>query len=142
MENVTEKLVRQNGNQAAAVMADFAGGGGSGIVVPELVNLDEPIGTISGLAAILPSLPKKGDCFYVPEGSSRLLPVCIVDIEWFEEKDTYGGACCLLGHQMADTFEPSIVFNDEVVSGAPKTLVLCQEEGSSRWAAQIMVSNK
>lgn len=28
-EKVTEELVRQNGNQAAAVMADFAGGGGS-----------------------------------------------------------------------------------------------------------------
>ena len=31
MENVTEELVRQNGNQAAVVMADFAGGGGGGM---------------------------------------------------------------------------------------------------------------
>ncbi len=30
MENVTEELVRQNGNQAAAVMADYAGQGGGG----------------------------------------------------------------------------------------------------------------
>ena len=29
-EKVTEELVRQNGNQAAAVMADYAGQGGSG----------------------------------------------------------------------------------------------------------------
>ena len=29
-EKVTEKLVRQNGNQAAAVMADYAGQGGGG----------------------------------------------------------------------------------------------------------------
>ncbi len=30
MENVTEELVRQNGNQAAAVMADYVGQGGGG----------------------------------------------------------------------------------------------------------------
>jgi hypothetical protein len=42
MENVTEELVRQNGNQAAAVMADYAGqgggGGSTGISVAEPVS--------------------------------------------------------------------------------------------------------
>ena len=46
MENVTEELVRQNGNQAAAVMADYVeqggGGGGSTSGIPTIDKNTQP----------------------------------------------------------------------------------------------------
>ena len=46
MENVTEELVRQNGNQAAAVIADYAGQGGGGGSTGG-ISLNEPQATLT-----------------------------------------------------------------------------------------------
>lgn len=40
-EKVTEELVRQNGNQAAAVMADYAGQGGGGGSTSSIPTIDK-----------------------------------------------------------------------------------------------------
>ena len=42
-EKVTEELVRQNGNQAAAVMADYAGQGGGGGSTSSIPTIDKNI---------------------------------------------------------------------------------------------------
>ena len=68
-EKVTEELVRQNGNQAAAVMADYAGQGGSGgstggQIVPNL-SIDWGEGDHAP-HAVLSRWPQAGDILVVP----------------------------------------------------------------------------
>ncbi len=65
-EKVTEELVRQNGNQAAAVMADYAGQGGEstgGQIVP---NLSIDWGEGDYAHAVLSRWPQAGDILMVP----------------------------------------------------------------------------
>ena len=86
MENVTEELVRQNGNQAAVVMADFAGGGGGGAITPP-IDIDKK-------AAVFTSLPEAGKIYNIPfVKGGFLVPVYIVDIEPATEDTRPSGTC-------------------------------------------------
>ena len=80
MENVTEELVRQNGNQAAAVMADYAGQGGGG-GSSQGISVSEPASTPvfrSATAEDKAKFPKSGKIVRVAE-INGVVPLTIVD---------------------------------------------------------------
>ena len=83
MENVTEELVRQNGNQAAVVMADYAsqGGGGStgGQIVPNL-SIDWG-GEDTKAHSVLSRWPQAGDILVVPVSESDVRYLLLVYID-------------------------------------------------------------
>ena len=72
-EKVTEELVRQNGNQSAMVMADYAGqgGGGSFSVVETIPMTQEELSLVTGV----PSGKRVGGGIKIP--SSLPLPFAI-----------------------------------------------------------------
>ncbi len=102
-EKVTEELVRQNGNQAAAVMADYAGqgggGGGGGQIVP---NLSIDWGEGDYAYAVLSRWPQAGDILVVPlyvDGNRYLLLVYIDETipESEFQIDEFAGYASLIG---------------------------------------------
>ncbi len=123
MENVTEELVRQNGNQAAAVMADYAGqsGGGGAITLP----IDPDSG-----AAMFTSLPEAGKIYNIPfPGKGLLVPVYIEDIESTggEAPVPVVGSCysCMY---LGTSFNRTIAWDGAGVTNAP-TLDISEAEG-------------
>ena len=101
MENVTEELVRQNGNQAAAVMADYAGQGGGGSI--KLYKSMEQSACVYDFF-----MPKAGDIMFfgfLPQGYSADDPAWVYPfiIKEFDENSGTGTAMAFTAYATGRT---------------------------------------